>query len=198
MIRMRRKAPGEHVERLDGGTFHRDAVVLARQAARWARDHIDKLQHAPFPKIPKGLHNRVVDCWLPLLAIADWIGKPWAAVARKAALALSPNDADAGSQSVQLLADIRTIFHERATDQIFSEDLVKELGQMEDRRWPEWRNGKPITKNQMAGILRKFKIGPRTIRIKDQTNKGYVRDWFKEAFLCYLASNEGDPEEKAI
>ena len=90
---------------------------------------------------------------------------------------------------MQLLSDIQKIFHERGVDKVFSEELAIELGKMEDRPWPEWKNGKPISKSQIARILgTKFDIAVKTVRIGTETATGYKLDQFDDVFLRYLGS----------
>ena len=58
---------------------------------------------------------------------------------------------------------------------------------MEDRPWPEWRRGKPITTRGVARLLKPFRIAPGTIRAAEgKTPKGYHRDTFEDAFARYL------------
>ena len=59
---------------------------------------------------------------------------------------------------------------------------------MEDRPWPEWKSGKPLTQNALARLLRSFGIYPDTIRIGETTAKGYLLSQFKDAFDRYLNS----------
>lgn len=58
---------------------------------------------------------------------------------------------------------------------------------MEERPWPEWRRGRTITPRQLASLLGRFGITPRTVKFPDGTTaKGYHRDWFSEAWARYL------------
>ena len=88
--------------------------------------------------------------------------------------------------SVRLLADIKAILEEQRTDRIASARLVGLLGIMEDRPWPEWKSGKPLTPNALARLLRSFGIYPDTIRIGETTAKGYLLGQFRDAFDRYL------------
>ena len=49
------------------------------------------------------------------------------------------------------------------------------------------KSGKPISKNQLAKRLKRFKIVPDTIRIGGKTAKGYYRRQFQEAWDRYLS-----------
>ncbi len=161
---------------------------LASQAARWAQDHEAKLRQAE-PIMPEGIHNRRADNWRPLLSIADLVGGEWSERVRLAAIALSGKTNDTESIRVQLLTDIRTIFDSTGKDRLMSEELVEHLHKMEDRPWPEYgKRSQPISKNQVARLLKSFTISPGTIRCGETTGKGYKLSQFGDVFARYLPS----------
>ena len=186
-IRMKRKAPGQKVEKLpinSGGEF----LALRRKMARWSEDHLEELRGAN-PDIPESLNDRAQDNWWPLLAIADLCGKEWSEKAREVALILSGDEnQDDDTWGVQLLSDIREYFKEQNTDRVSSEDLVKHLVTLEDRDWSEMgRSGKEITKRGVSKILKPFDVKPKTIRPNNGTTaKGYTEAMFEDAFFHYL------------
>jgi hypothetical protein len=191
IIELRRRTSNEAVTlfRLDR-TEH--LQVLARKAARWAADNIEKLRTAD-PNVGE-LFNRVADNWRPLLAIADLAGGDWPKRARQAATAATKRDLE-NSIGVELLADIQAIFAEKKTDRLPSGDLAEALAKIEGRPWAEWgRTGKPISQNALARLLKKFKtndnfaIAPETIRVGGQTPKGYHVTQFMDAFARYLST----------
>lgn len=183
VIHMRRKLPSETVTRLRYKDRYRE---LGSQCLRWLADHIDALRAAE-PDLPGELNDRAADNWTPLLAIADAAAGKWPKRARDVAKALSGGEqTEDTSARVQLLADICAVFEARKLDCIRSVDLVDALVDMEDRAWPEWRKGKPLTATQLARLLRPFGISPGTRRGGDDTFKGYVRDKFNDAFRRYL------------
>jgi putative DNA primase/helicase len=122
------------------------------------------------------------------LAIAQLCGGKWPDRAKVAALALSADiDESEGSAVVDLLQEFKDIFQSR--DRITSTDLVEYLGRQVDKRWAEWSHGRPITQRQIARLLAPLKIKPGTIRVgvrDDETAKGYMREWFKDAISRYL------------
>jgi hypothetical protein len=69
-----------------------------------------------------------------------------------------------------------------------SADIVARLAGMEERPWPEWKAGKPITAPQLARALAPFGVRPATIRTGGNTAKGYYREAFEEAWARYLPS----------
>ena len=186
-VRLRRKRRDEKTERLRMDRL-KGLTALARQAARCAADNLDTLRQAD-PDVPAELHDRAADNWRPLLAIADQAGGGWPEQARKVARLLSGGgEDDEGSAAVLLLADIRALFTAQRIDRINSAELVETLARMEERPWPEWRHGKPITVRQVARLLKPFEIVPHVIRTQEGTPRGYLFDDFIDAFTRYLPS----------
>jgi len=181
---MRRRAPGEHTEKFRTAIYKSSADPLRRQAFRWACDFIPTLK-AITPEEPEGLNDRAADNWRPLFAIAQLCGGKWPDRAKVAALALSADiDESEGSAVVDLLQEFKEVFQSR--DRITSTDLVEYLGKQVDKRWAEWRHGKPITPRQIARLLAPLKIRPAPIRIGVDVAKGYLREAFEDAFSRYL------------
>jgi len=179
---MRRKMPGEKIKRLRIDKMNQ-FDDLGRKCARWGKDYSGKLAEAD-PDVPSGLHDRAADNWRPLLAIADRAGGEWPRLAREAALALSGDVVEDDSASVMLLEDVRKIIGN--DDRIPSGSLVQRLVEMEERPWPEWRNGKPITVRQVARILKPFGIQPKLCRDGVKRYRGYLIQDFEDAFARYL------------
>ena len=194
-IRMQRLAPGESVEELRGDRLDQ-FDPLCRQACRWVHDNLTALREAD-PAIPAGLGGRAADNWRPLLAIADAVGDEWPELAREAAVALTVSD-DQQPANIQLLLDIHDVFNQLKTDRVSSMELATRLGDMEDRPWPEWRNGKPLTTRQLAAQLKPFGVGPRSIRTEDQTPKGYLLESFNDAFARYIPDRSATPPQAPV
>jgi putative DNA primase/helicase len=186
VIEMQRRLPGEPLAELrDDRAEALDRI--AKKCARWADNNGDALREAD-PDMG-GLINRIADNWRPLYAIADLIAADWPERARRAASALAPRESD--STNTQLLADIKAVFDERTgdwADRIFSEMLIEALAGMEGHPWAEYGKArKPITKNQLAGVLGSFHVTPATVQIGTKTLKGYYRHQFNDAWERYLA-----------
>jgi Protein of unknown function (DUF3631) len=137
-----------------------------------------------------GLIHRPADNWRPLFAIADVIGSDWPERARDAAAVLSPRDVE--SIGPMLLADIKAAFDEQAVDRLSSADICVALNNMEGKPWGDWK-GKELTPNQLARLLKPFRIKSDNIRIGSKVPKGYYRRQFEEAWQRYL-DPEGVPE----
>jgi putative DNA primase/helicase len=186
VVEMRRRRRDEEIDRLRLDRLgHLDQ--LASMAARWAKDNHMALSRAD-PSVPGVLHDRAADNWRPLLAIADLAGGDWPQRAREVAAQVATGEPDDASIRVQLLADIQAVFGDHGVDKIASTTLCNSLAEMEDRPWPEWRNGKPITPAQLARMLKWFKIAPGTIRLAEGTPKGYKQEQFEDVFTRYVPS----------
>ena len=157
---------------------------------RWAEDHLEWLEVAE-PVIPVDLHDRAADNWEPLLAIADTAGGDWPHRARKAAITLSSDETEE-TAGVMLLADIQQIFEARGSTRLKSSELVAALSEIEDRPWPEWRNGKAISAVQVARLLKPFGIKPKNIR-DVSVFKGYEQSDFDDAISRYLPVSPATP-----
>ncbi len=80
-----------------------------------------------------------------------------------------------------LLEDLLALFEELGP-RLASRAITDRLGGREDRPWPEYKGGKPITPKQLASLLRPFGVAPRTFRAGDTTEKGYLREDLEDAF----------------
>ena len=192
IIRQKRKAPGEQVERWRRDRIPPDIKTLRRKAVRWVTDHLDELRDAD-PAVPEGLNDRQADNWRPLLAIADAAKGQWPDWARETALLFCGQKKGEESQRVQLLEDLRELFAD--ADELPSAKIVGDLAKREDRPWPEYRNGKPITVRQMALLLKPFDILPRQLWIDGRNVKGYQRTSFEDAWARYTPNDPIEPIE---
>jgi putative DNA primase/helicase len=100
------------------------------------------------------------------------------------ALLLSGDGQESLSINVELLGDIKKLLGDKAA--IFSGDLAASLAKDPERPWAEWKHGKPLSQKQLAGLLKPFKVTSQTVRIGDDTSKGYYRTSFEPAWKAYL------------
>jgi hypothetical protein len=178
-------------------------VDQRRRCARFVADNIEELRAAA-PDL-RDISNRARDNWRPLVAIADIVGGDWPELARKIAAQLSRETSNQ-SYGTMLLADLRDLFlgqghfdGERPANELSSSSIVDELTMMDDRPWPEYSHGKPLTKNQLARELRAYRIEPHILRsAKDKRVRGYSVGDFKRAFEHYLPPAGGDPTVSTV
>lgn len=185
LLELRRKLPHEQVERLR----HAEPELfdnLAAKLARFAEDYRDAVRKTR-PELPPSLNDRAQDNWEPLLAIAEVAGGQWLALARDAALKLSGADSQPMTTGTELLSDIREIFDTKRVDRITTGELLTALCDDDERPWATYNRGKSIAPRQLAKRLAEYGIKSATIRVGNNTAKGYQRGWFNEAFLRYLS-----------
>lgn len=185
VIELQRRLPNEPLAVLRDDRCE-DLTNLARMCCRWADDYADDIA-GTHPDMG-GLINRVADNWRPLFTLADLIGFEWPKRIREAAHALIGSEPD--SDDSVLLADTKEAFEAKGVDRLSSEEICESLTAIEGRPWAEYgKAGRPITKNQLARRLKRFKIVPDTIRVGGKTAKGYYRHQFEQAWSRYLSSS---------
>ena len=186
VLPVRRRAPGETVERIRRDGLLRRLDPLRRRAARWVADHLAALQAAD-PAVPDALNDRQADNWRPLLAIADAAGSGWGDRARIAARTLAGAGGEADpAVPVQLLADLRDLFATSAADKLATAAIIHHLIRLEEQSWAEYAAGRPLTPRHLAQLLEGFRIKAKQIRQGAATRKGYLRSDFTDAFRRYL------------
>jgi putative DNA primase/helicase len=197
-IRLRRKAKKETVERLRLDRIGDLTEGLQRRCLRWAQDHLAPLK-ASDPAVPETLNDRAADNWRPLCAIAEVAGGEWPARVKQAMAALAGTEMDDDAIGVMLLEDIRQIFEDDGGEKLFSGTLVEALHKIEERPWSEWgQQRKPISKTQLAGLLRPFEIRPTTVDIASSKAKGYHRADFVDAWERYLSPLPAQPDLRSV
>ena len=188
-LELRRKLPGERVDRLrhsEPGHF----PELVSKLARFANDYREAISKSR-PELPEQLNDRAQDNWEPLFTIAEIAGGVWPSWARKAAIKLSGHDDSSHTIGTELLADIREVFEETGLDRISSADLIKKLCEDEEKPWATYNRGLPIKPRQISTRLKQYGVTSKTIRLGyGQTPKGYMLDQFTDAFARYLDTSE--------
>jgi hypothetical protein len=194
VLRMRRRAPDEHIEPLRYRKVRPEAEKLRAELEEWGDEHVDRLSKAD-PVMPDGIADRPADTWEALLAVADCAGGDWPSRAREACLAL--NDARAAedsSASIRLLTEIRDVLGD--DDHIFSATLCERLNGLEEAPWAGWNGGKGIQPKDVAKRLKGYGISSRDVRIVDDVRKGYVAAELADTFVRYLPSPRGNSRYK--
>ncbi len=192
VIEMRRKLPGENLERLPPDLYESMAEIR-RMLTRWALDAGPTIQSADPIHLPIS-NDRAVDNCSTLMAVAAVIGPEWCNRTRTALLELHGEDIadEEEDASLMLLADIREFFDRKGNRRVFSEDLVKHLVSLEGRPWSEWRRGLPISQNGLARLLKPYRkangaaLRASNQRLGDRQAKGYRAEDFADAFERYL------------
>jgi hypothetical protein len=148
------------------------------------------------PDMPPELRiNRGADNWRVLVAIADDLGHGKAARAAAVTLHANRPDEDLG---VVLLTDIRTVFDACPVDRISSAGLIECLVEVEDGIWYDYRGpnddrpSRKLNQSELARLLRRFQIRPRTIwpanrQPGDRSSRGYMRSQFEQVWSAYCS-----------
>ncbi|MDP9459331.1 MAG: DUF3631 domain-containing protein [Actinomycetota bacterium] len=183
---MRRRRADEQVAQF---RTRRDGPVLEDlrdRLATWAEGAVPKLADAE-PNMP--VEDRAADTWEPLVAIAEHVGGDWPQRARAACLRLTAEADEAdeeGSLNLRLLADVRTIFTDRAVSFLTSAELVEGLKRIDEAPWDDFE----FNARRLALRLKDYKIKPQ--RNAAGTARGYRLDDLHDAFTRYLRQ---DPSE---
>jgi hypothetical protein len=195
VLRMKRRRPGESVERLRFRFVEPEAKELRAHLETWAASVGDNLRDA-VPELPDGLSDRACDAWEPLLAIADLAGGDWPARARAAALELSTlGDADEIGRGAQLLGAIKQAMDGRA--ETSTAELLEIVNADEELPFGGYRNGQGLDGRGLARLLKPYEVKSTTIRVGDKTPKGYRADDLQDAWARYLYPSEAQQAQQA-
>ena len=135
------------------------------------------------PDLP--VEDRAADNWEPLVALADVAGGDWPARARKAAVLLCAEDADADTEAslgLRLLADIRDIFADLTVLFLPSADLTVSLRKLPEAPW----QGIDLSMHKLAFLLKPYSVRPR--QNDARTARGYHAADFADPFRRYLTA----------
>jgi hypothetical protein len=187
-IRMKRKVPGELVERFRRRLLKVEADEIRGQLAAWTIRTVSHLKDAK-PALPDCLSDRQQDGCEPLLAIADAAGGDWPQRSRHALLEILTGEAaEDNSTGVRLLSDLRDIFDRQRVGSLATWDLLSALCDA-NPLWSEFSHGKPISAAALGRLLKLYGIHHRKLREGASTPWGYQRSSFDDAWARYLARN---------
>jgi hypothetical protein len=128
-----------------------------------------------------------------LRAVTGGVGiEPEAAIVRQAVH-------DQPSAGVQLLAVLGSMFTKNRTE-VTSEQVVQELVADPDSPWQEYRGRGPITKNQVAALLRDYDIRPVVVhptKRADFSRHGYRAAHFDNAFARFFPTSRTSEHSSA-
>jgi hypothetical protein len=191
-IRMRRRAPDEHVEPWRYRVNGPQAEPIADRLRDWCNGSAGLIT---WPEMPDGIEDRDADVWEPLLAIANLAGGDWPERANVAAVALvADSKAATPSLGIRLLADLRPVFGDEPA--MHTEVILGKLNALEDAPWGDLR-GKPLDARGLANKLRKYDVKPHDVRLGNEVRKGYKAGDLADAWSRYLpkADTEASNDE---
>lgn len=192
LVELRRKTPADSVSRLRLDTIVEALAPLRQQCRRWADDNAEHLRGAD-PALPGRLHDRAMDNWRGMVAIADLAGDDWPSRARKAAEVVSGVEDDGDVPiGVLLLTDIREVWP--ANDHwLATSDLLGKLLALDDRPWPTFgRQGSGLTQHKLASILRDFRVYSTPKKDASKKHNVYLWSQVSEAISRYVPKKKDD------
>jgi hypothetical protein len=193
IVRMRRRAPGEHVEPFRRRIHEKDGERLRARLARWARAYEKALTDA-YPELPEDVVDRDADLWEALIAIADCAGGNWPARARAAALVLvkASKEETEVSLGLRLLRDLKAVFADEAA--MMTVDILAALTALPEAPWASL-NGQPISDRFLAHRLRQYGVKSRPFRTGlGKVVKGYLRADLHDVWLRYAPATAGSAD----
>jgi hypothetical protein len=194
-LRMKRRRSGEPVERLRARYAVTEAESLVTALREWATAVTDTLKVAD-PHLSDALSDRAADAWEPLFAIGDLAGGDWPSMARAAAVQLScAIDSDEMSNGTRLLDAIRNVMGGR--DVISTGELLAAINADEELPFGGWRDAKGLDGRSLARMLKPYGVKPRSVRIGEDTPKGYRADDLRDAWERYLPRSEAQQAQQA-
>lgn len=186
IVRMRRRAPREHVEPFELDDAAEPLGVLRERLAVLASASADRLRELRRPQLPGGVVDRPADVWRPLLAVAEAVGGDWPERGREACAELcraaTGRDASLG---VKLLTDLRAIFDGQPA--LHTDVVLTRLRALEESPWDSLR-GYPLDARGLAWRLRQYGVEPRGVRVGDRSARGYRAEDLHDPWSRYLPS----------
>ncbi len=175
-VHMKRRRADEHVAEFWEEDVEREARPLRERLAAWMTN-VGQRVGAARPTMPPSVRDRSAEIWRPLIAIADEAGDHWPHTARAACEYFVANAAtQPDSLGIRLLADLRTLFTQRATDRMTTADILTALHNLDEAPWAEL-HGKPLDARALGKLLGKY--GVRSSNLKrpgGSVAKGYRLD----------------------
>ena len=185
VIRMRRRAPHEHIEPFRARIHEPEGKKLGQQLRDWAATVADAMAGS-WPEMPPGVNDRPADVWEPLLAVADAAGGHWPDRARAACTWLVRDNADRGiSLGIRLLDDLRAIFDDART--MTTDDILTRLHALDAAPWADLK-GVPLDARGLSRLLDPYEIKPVKVKVGGRPLQGYRADHLADAWARYLPS----------
>lgn len=144
-----------------------ESVVIREEINNWAKAHEAGFQDA-IPVMPSWLENRNCLNWKPLFKVAFLAGQEWLARIEYAAKTLVlPDDDIKLTLAMELFDDIVRALQVYVDDTIPSESLLEKLGVINPGKWAKYKGNKPLTKEELATLLRPYGIKSKSVWCKN-------------------------------
>jgi hypothetical protein len=196
-VPMQRRKKSDSIERLSLRAVKLEAETLQCRTAAFATQRGVEIETAYGKTALEFLGDRDADSWAPLfavLAVADPARLPELRVCAEYLTGAKAADAADDSLSLRLLNDLRDAWPE-SEPYAFSEVLKDRLRAIVDGPWGESEVN--LTAGKLSRMLRGFKIRSGTVRIGEETRKGYSREAFEAASAPYLVDDPSQASQPA-
>ncbi len=127
----------------------------------WAENNWERLAMAD-PAMPEELTSRQQDRWVPLIAIADTLGKTWGRAAREWAIELSAAEPRDPDPAVQILKDCRRVLDGWTGYRIPTRTLAELRDRLDHREYDE-----DLSPQRLSKRLAALGIHPETVPWRD-------------------------------
>ena len=188
-IAMRRRRPGERVDRFFYSQASRNVRTLLREIEAWAKANRRRVM-VRLRRDIGFLEDREAELWLPLFAVC--VAAPERVEALKAAalrLSRGKQSEEPSDLGILLLQDIRSTFGQTTNDRLTTVALIEALMAIAESPWQSWSHGRGLDARRLAKMLRPFGIEPHNLRIDGQILKGYLRADFEETWATYVRTD---------
>lgn len=182
VVRLRRKAAGDSVERLPSDMLSQ-LTELRRKLATWVFDNMNDLKTQTVT-VPSHGNDRAADNWLPLFTVASLISPDWE---RRCAAAYGTLEKEPTPElPTRLLQDIKEWLATEGVDRFRSQDLVSGLIELDGDFWRHCNGARPINPALVSELLSPYGIKPKAMKFAGKTLRGYESVQFTDAFKRYL------------
>ena len=194
-VPMQRRKKGDSIQRLSVRAIKLEGGTLRCRASAFASQRRVEIEVAYESTALEFLGDRDADSWAPLFAVLAVADPARLSELRDCAEILAGakvSDAADESLLLRLLRDLSTVWPE-SDPYAFSEVLKDRLCAIEDGPWSEIK----LTQCKLARFLRGFRLHSATVRIGEETRKGYSREAFEAAFAPYLINDPSQASQPA-
>lgn len=181
-LRMRRRAPGQPVDRFSRRVARLDCDEIRRELADWGEAVEWQLAETSPCALPH-LSDRQREVWEPLASIAELLGERWPSRVYRAADKLSRRIVKQPDQGTQIIADLHDVWRGIEGTRAHTATLAAMRNQLEGRRYSA-----PLSAHELSQRLKPFDIHPHpnAFRVGGKLGRGYYRSAFDDAFVRYL------------
>jgi Protein of unknown function (DUF3631) len=84
------------------------------------------------------------------------------------------------------------------TEKLWTKDILVALNALEESPWGGWNDGEGMRPRELANKLRPFEVQSRSVRIDDETRKGYFREQLEDVWDRYLSGDRVEKEASGL